>query len=77
MSPELDSDRAIDLDLDAEIELGPDLVIDLTVPLRHRPVVTESGSFTRASCRACGWSGPARRARAVADADARRHEAGD
>ena len=83
---DLDAGLATDLDLDpdpdpdphphpdAPIDLGSDdLVIDLTKPLQHRPELIEAGSFTSARCQACGWSGPARRARAVALADLERH----
>jgi hypothetical protein len=44
-------------------------------PASETTTVTESGSFVRAHCPACGWSAPARRARAMADADAQGHRA--
>ncbi|UZJ30143.1 hypothetical protein OJ254_06585 [Streptomyces endophytica] len=44
----------------------------------HATSTTERGSFCTARC-ACGWRGPARRARSQARTDAERHasEAGD
>ncbi len=36
---------------------------------RHTGTIVESGSFARAVCATCGWSGPARRARAFATTD--------
>lgn len=59
---------------DLYVELETDRVIDLRDPAEHRPDVVESGSFTRAHCPVCGWSGPARRARAVALADVEQHQ---
>ena len=38
----------------------------------HPFEVVETGSFARARC-GCGWTGPARRSRAVATADGERH----
>ncbi|WP_328689260.1 hypothetical protein OHT20_16330 [Streptomyces caniferus] len=38
----------------------------------HATSTTESGSFCTARC-ACGWRGPARRARSQARTDAERH----
>jgi hypothetical protein len=49
----------------------PDLVPD-PVP-DHDLVIIESGSFARATCSSCGWSGPGRRARAVAVTDGEAH----
>jgi hypothetical protein len=40
--------------------------------LEHPLEVVETGSFARARC-GCGWTGPARRSRAVATADGERH----
>jgi hypothetical protein len=57
-----------------DLRVEPDVVIDLTEPVHHKPELVESGSFTRARCGACGWAGPARRARAIAQTDAERHE---
>ena len=42
-------------------------------PTRHRPDTEDRGSFTHGTCGGCGWSGPGRRARAVAARDAVRH----
>ncbi|MFL6101032.1 MAG: hypothetical protein ACJ71T_13885 [Actinomycetales bacterium] len=69
-------DLAVDLRVgpDVEPDVEPDVVIDLTQPLRHASELVESGSFTRARCGSCAWAGPARRARAIALADAQRHE---
>jgi hypothetical protein len=47
--------------------------IDLTQPTDHAAIVIESGSFARAECPDCGWTGPARRSRAVAVADVEQH----
>jgi hypothetical protein len=44
-------------------------------PASETTTVTERGSFVRARCPACGWSAPARRARAMAEADAQGHRA--
>lgn len=63
-------------DLYVDLRVEPDVVIDLTEPVHHQPELVESGSFTRARCGACGWAGPARRARAIAQTDAERHETG-
>ncbi|MCS0638826.1 hypothetical protein NX801_24840 [Streptomyces sp. LP05-1] len=41
----------------------------------HRVTTTERGSFCLARC-ACGWTGPARRSRDRARADAEAHPAG-
>ena len=38
-----------------------------------RPGTEDRGSFTHGTCGGCGWSGPGRRARAVAARDAVRH----
>ena len=38
-----------------------------------RPDTEDRGSFTHGTCGGCGWSGPGRRARAVAARDAVRH----
>ncbi|WP_168712412.1 hypothetical protein [Streptomyces sp. A1277] len=38
----------------------------------HEPTTVERGSFCTARC-ACGWSGPARRSRDRARADAEEH----
>ena len=62
------------VDLSVELRVEPDVVIDPTQPLRHASELVESGSFTRARCGACGWAGPARRARAIAQTDAQRHQ---
>jgi hypothetical protein len=67
----------------AETEAALQLIDTPRVDLRSAPlppasettIVTERGSFVRAHCPACGWSAPARRARAVADADADEHRA--
>ncbi|MFD0023341.1 hypothetical protein [Streptomyces sp. NPDC058382] len=40
----------------------------------HEPTTVERGSFCTARC-ACGWSGPARRSRDRARADAEAHRA--
>ncbi|MER6502860.1 hypothetical protein ABT218_26655 [Streptomyces sp. NPDC001455] len=40
----------------------------------HEPTTVERGSFCIARC-ACGWSGPARRSRDRARADASEHRA--
>ncbi|MFH8573279.1 hypothetical protein [Streptomyces sp. NPDC017993] len=45
---------------------------DATAAQRHEATTTERGSFCLARC-TCGWSGPARRARSQARADAERH----
>ncbi|WP_431783180.1 hypothetical protein [Streptomyces chumphonensis] len=42
-------------------------------PEQHLTDIQERGSFVSAHCR-CGWRGPARRARARAQADATAHE---
>ncbi len=39
----------------------------------HETSIAERGSFARASCATCGWSGPARRARAYAAVDIEEH----
>ncbi|MEC4015704.1 hypothetical protein [Streptomyces sp. H27-D2] len=44
-------------------------------PGGHRTSTVEQGSFSAARC-ACGWRGPARRARAKARADAAAHSIG-
>lgn len=36
----------------------------------------DRGSFTHAVCRACGWRGPGRRARATAERDLELHDLG-
>jgi hypothetical protein len=59
---------------DLYVDREADHVIDLREPAPHRPEVVESGSFTRARCPTCGWSGPARRARAVALGDLEQHQ---
>ncbi|MFE7135705.1 hypothetical protein ACFVIM_33115 [Streptomyces sp. NPDC057638] len=41
-------------------------------PATHQTTTTERGSFALARC-SCGWSGPARRSRERARADARGH----
>ncbi len=38
-----------------------------------RPDTEDRGAFTHGTCGGCGWSGPGRRARAVAARDAVRH----
>ncbi|MFC9119590.1 hypothetical protein ACFTXO_07335 [Streptomyces sp. NPDC057067] len=48
-----------------------DSPVDSPAPA-HRTTTVERGSFCLARC-ACGWSGPARRARDRARADAREH----
>jgi hypothetical protein len=45
------------------------------VLVEHRLEIVESGSFARAVCSGCSWTGPARRSRAVAAADAEQHPA--
>ncbi|MFD7924048.1 hypothetical protein ACFV3R_33195 [Streptomyces sp. NPDC059740] len=42
--------------------------------LAHRVALAERGSFSFARC-ACGWAGPARRARSQARTDAEQHRA--
>jgi hypothetical protein len=43
------------------------------VLLEHRLEIVESGAFAHAVCSGCSWTGPARRSRAVAAADAKKH----
>jgi hypothetical protein len=59
---------------DLYVEPESDRVVDLRENRPHRPEAVESGSFTRARCTTCGWTGPARRARAVALADVEQHQ---
>ncbi|MFD9789544.1 hypothetical protein ACFWXK_01185 [Streptomyces sp. NPDC059070] len=42
----------------------------------HRTTTTERGSFALARC-SCGWTGPARRSRDKARADAELHESAE
>jgi hypothetical protein len=39
----------------------------------HETTVVETGSFARASCVTCAWTGPARRARSMATVDLAEH----
>ena len=39
----------------------------------ERPEVREKGSFVFGACAECEWTGPGRRSRSAAEADAREH----
>jgi hypothetical protein len=51
----------------------PSRTVETAAPVVHDTTITENGSFTRAACRTCGWSGPARRARSFAAVDVEEH----
>jgi hypothetical protein len=51
----------------------PARTVETAAPVVHDTTISEQGSFTRASCRSCGWSGPARRARSFAAVDVEEH----
>jgi hypothetical protein len=82
-SPDSDSEPSrADIDLSESSRADIDLTeprpadVDPTpaapVPA-HQVELMETGSFTHAACSACGWTGPARRSRAIALADLGRH----
>ncbi len=52
----------------------PSRTVETAAPVVHETAVIETGAFTRASCRTCGWVGPARRARAFAAVDVEEHQ---
>ncbi|MFD4634620.1 hypothetical protein ACFVYR_28125 [Streptomyces sp. NPDC058284] len=51
----------------------PPVTPDTPDPAPHRTTTVEKGRFIAAHC-ACGWRGPARRARSKARTDAAEHE---
>jgi hypothetical protein len=64
----------LDVGSDPLVETGAAVAPEPPLELAEHPLeIVESGSFARAVCRGCSWSGPARRSRAVAAADAEKH----
>jgi hypothetical protein len=64
----------LDVESDPVVETEPVMAPAPAVELVEHPLeIVESGAFARAVCGGCSWSGPARRSRAVAAADAEKH----
>ncbi len=51
----------------------PTAEVPTAAPVGHVVTTLERGAFVYASCAACGWDGPGRRARSSAEHDAGRH----